>query len=72
MLWHLIACGVMLWHNGVELQIIGKLLQRFVVARRFKPGQKQPHGEINSDGRMLHIKIDGLEPMSKMELGVIV
>lgn len=56
----------------MELKIIGKLPQRFVVARRFKPGQKQPHGQIDNHGRMLHIKIDGFEPMPKMELGVIV
>jgi hypothetical protein len=55
-----------------QFRIIRKHLERFVVARRFEQGQDPPQHRIYNRRCVLHIKVNGLEPISKMEFGVIV
>src|ERR1700733_10728038 len=55
-----------------KFRIVRKLVERVVVARWLEPRKRYPYDHIDDGRRVLHIEINRLKPMSKVELWVIV
>ena len=55
-----------------QFGIVRKLLECLVVARWFEQREDPVQYCIDDKRCMLHIQINGLEPISKMEFGVVV
>src|SRR5579862_8805381 len=55
-----------------ELAVIGELLQGFLVACRFEPRKNSAKDCIEDRRSVPHIKIDWIEPVTQVKLGIIV